>query len=56
MAREKRGRALGSFVGKDRFRTIGDLNSFVPLKMTTNELETTAVWSLKGEIRCTALP
>lgn len=47
-------RALPSFVGKDRFRTIGDLNSFVPLKMTTNELEA-AVGSLETETRCTVL-
>ena len=47
-------RALPSFVGKDRFRTIGDLNSSVPLKMTTNELEA-AVGSLKTETQCTLL-
>lgn len=38
--RERAWRALWSFVGTDRFGTMGDLNPFVPLKMTTNESET----------------
>lgn len=35
---ERRG-TLWRFVGNDRFRTIGDLKSFVSLTMTTNETQ-----------------
>lgn len=36
---EERKGVLWRFVGNDRFRTIGDLNSFVSLTMTTNETQ-----------------